>query len=519
MGGETQFGRDYLLHEEIGSGSWAVVYRATSRSGGRPFAAKVLRPELSADRRVRDLFLREELALRDLHHRSIVSVHDFIVESGRMALFMEYVDGPDLRTHLGSRGGTLPAADVTAIGAQLAGALAYAHAHGVVHLDVKPENVLVGHDDEVKLGDFGVAAILLEAETPVGGTDAYAAPELAAGGPPTCAADVYSLGVLLAELATGTRPAGHTAPSGMPPALGEVVGDCLNTDARNRPSARSVAARLRLPDAAPGVSPDPLRTRLRRPGAVPPSAPVPQKPRNRRRTAAIVSGAAALATAIVGLTVNASAGEHPRARPTMTLATTAPTTYDAEPTPIATEPVATEPVATEPVATEAVPAQIPARITYTAHLADDAGTLYIAVREDVAIAYFCDGKRIEAWFAGTAEAGELHLTSKKGGGTITATYDADAARGSVKIGGKTTRFTLPPADGQAGLFRSLTKINGARVKGSWIVLPNGDQVGVVTIDEVPEPAPALDLTTNTATVEGVAVDTTRVDVETGEGFN
>jgi serine/threonine-protein kinase len=88
----------------------------------------------------------------------------------------------------------------------------------------------------------------------------------------------------------------------------------------------------------------------------------------------------------------------------------------------------------------------------------------------------------------------------------------------VSVGGDTTRFTLPPAAGQAGLFKSLTKVNGARVKGSWIVLPDGSQVGVVTVDEVAEPAPALDLTTNTAVVGGVAVDTTRVDVETGDGF-
>ena len=173
-------------------------------------------------------------------------------------------------------------------------------------------------------------------------------------------------------------------------------------------------------------------------------------------------------------------------------------------------------VVTAPMATVtlAAPAR-PARITYAAHLADDAGTLYIAVRDVAAIAYFCDGKRIEAWFKGSAAAGELELTGAKG--KITGTYDARAARGTLTAGA-TRAFTLPPVSGRAGLYKSLAKVNGAQIKGSWIVLADGRQVGVLTAGGVPRPAPSLDTDLGVATVDGVAVDAAEVSVETGAGF-
>ncbi|BEL04230.1 hypothetical protein Q0Z83_024210 [Actinoplanes sichuanensis] len=501
MGGETPFGRDYLLHEKVGSGSWAVVHRATRRAGGPPLAAKVLRPEVAADRRVRELFLGEELALRELDHESIVAVHDLVVEGGRMALLIEFVDGRDLRTHLSAHGGRLPEAQVADIGAQLAGALAYAHTQGVVHLDVKPENVLLTAAGTVKLGDSGVASILREAKPPAGGTAAYAAPELDAGHPPTGAADVWSLGVLLAELVTGARPASHADVAALPPILGGILADCLNLMPRDRPSARRVAAALRAADIPDGRDfvPAAQRTRLRRSGAAPPPPPAASRPHRRRRAVASAAAAAVLAGALAGVAVTASADEPPAPAPTASSA--APSTFTAS--------VAAAPAPVVP--------SIPTRITYAAHLVEDAGTLYLAVRDGTAIAYLCDGERVEAWFAGTADAGELDLTSKKGD-TLSGTYDADAARGSVTVGDDTTEFTLPPAGGRAGLFRSLTRVNGARVKGSWIVLPDGRQVGVVTVDEAAEPAPQLDLTTETAVIGGVAVDTTRIDVESGAGF-
>src|SRR5688572_29701850 len=126
-------GADYLLNAEIGRGALAVVRLATTRQGGPPLAAKLLRPEFAGDRRVRDLFLREEAALRELEHPSIVSIRDLVVDRGRLALLMDYVDGPNLRRHLADAGGRLPAADAASIAAQVAAALAVAHVQGVVH--------------------------------------------------------------------------------------------------------------------------------------------------------------------------------------------------------------------------------------------------------------------------------------------------------------------------------------------------------------------------------------------------
>ena len=166
MAEEQSLGREYVLNEEIGRGAMAIVHRATSRLSGATLAAKVMRPEFATSRRVRDLFLHEEIVLRDLDHESVVGVFDFVVERGQMALLMEHVNGPNLRRHLADRGGSLPLAEAVGIATQLAAALAYTHARGVLHLDIKPENILVvaGSDPTaVKLADFGLAGILHEA--------------------------------------------------------------------------------------------------------------------------------------------------------------------------------------------------------------------------------------------------------------------------------------------------------------------------------------------------------------------
>ncbi|MEV0896096.1 protein kinase [Actinoplanes sp. NPDC049802] len=246
MAGQEPLGREYLLHEEIGRGAVAVVRRATSRHGGAPLAAKLLRPELAGDRRVRELFLREEAALRALGHPSIVRLRDLIVEGGTLAMVMEYVDGPNLRRYLSLRGGRLTPGEVVTVAAQTAAALAAAHEQGVVHLDLKPENILVRRGStppEIRITDFGVAVLLNDADRgAAGGTPGYTAPEIFQGGAPTPAADVWSLGVLLLEMTTG-RATGD--PSSLPGPLGPVARDCLAADPRRRPPARRVAAYLR----------------------------------------------------------------------------------------------------------------------------------------------------------------------------------------------------------------------------------------------------------------------------------
>ncbi|WP_328470163.1 protein kinase [Actinoplanes sp. NBC_00393] len=167
MADQEPLGREYLLHEEIGRGAVAVVRRATSRNGGPPLAAKLLRPEFAADRRIRELFLREEAALSSLDHPNVVGLRDLIVERGTLALIMDFVDGPNLRRHLSHRGGRLDPSEATAITAQAAAALAAAHAQGIVHLDLKPENVLVARGSaapSVRITDFGVAVLLHDAD-------------------------------------------------------------------------------------------------------------------------------------------------------------------------------------------------------------------------------------------------------------------------------------------------------------------------------------------------------------------
>jgi serine/threonine protein kinase, bacterial len=559
---QESLGREYFLHEELGRGAFAVVRRATSRFGGPPLAAKLLRPELAGDRRVRDLFLREEAALRDLEHRGIVSIRDLVVERGQLALLMEFVDGPNLRRHLADRGGRLPARETAAIAAQAAGALAVAHAHGVVHLDLKPENLLLvrGSDPpEVRISDFGVAALLLDADHDVlGGTPGYTAPELLLGGPPTAAADVYSLGVILVELVTGALPAPGAA-AGLPAPLAELAEACLADDPRSRPSARSVAARLRAAvTASPAEAPAPAETpappveraierstvirtpapveqgpplekatvtgraapvenvahggrntRLRR-GAIAP--PPPEPPDNtdlaRRPRGPVIALAAALVAVVVAVLIglNMTAAANDRANRS---------------TVIGVVPTSAAAPATESQAPIALPPTVAVadrtRATFAGHVAGGGGTLAISLRDGVAIAYICDGKRVEAWLKGTARAGRLALTGKQKA-KITGTFDAGRARGSVTVDGKTRAFTLTPVQKPSGLYRTATKVRNAQVVGSWIVLPDGRQVGVLTRAGAAGPAPVLDTRRRITVVDGMTVGASTIDADSGEGF-
>ncbi|MDI6104801.1 serine/threonine-protein kinase [Actinoplanes sp. NEAU-A12] len=260
MAGEEALGQDYVLHEIIGQGASGVVRRATHRDGGSPLAAKVFCPELAADRRIRTRFLEEEAVLRTLRHDAIVAVHDLILDRGRLALLMEYVDGPDLRRYLADQGGTLPPVDACAITADLAAGLAAAHAQGIVHMDLKPENILVDPHTQppsVKISDFGVAVWLVDAgwtSTSIGGTAGYLAPDIRDGGPVTAAADMFALGVCLVEMLTGTRPEGTEAPcvADVPDPLRALVRRFLAGDPRDRPTARAAGPLLR--EALPALA-------------------------------------------------------------------------------------------------------------------------------------------------------------------------------------------------------------------------------------------------------------------------
>ena len=198
----------YELHEQLGSGGMGVVYRARDRRLGRDVALKRMPENLKDHPRAVELFLREARAAAALNHANIVTVYDVDVESGVYFLTMELLRGSTLSALLRARGKLL-ALDAIRLGLQVCSGLAYAHAHKIVHRDVKSSNLFLTEERVVKIMDFGLAKMLEEvrrATTVVGGTPYYMAPEQAAGDAVDARADLYAFGVTLFELVSGARP-------------------------------------------------------------------------------------------------------------------------------------------------------------------------------------------------------------------------------------------------------------------------------------------------------------------------
>ena len=210
---QRQLGR-YRILEKIAAGGMGVVYRARDQHLERDVALKVLAPGLIADANARRRFRREALALSQLNHPNIAAVHDFDTVDDTDFLVMEWVPEPTLAAQLA--GGPLPEARVLGLATGIAAGLAAAHARGIIHCDLKPENLVATADGGVKILDFGIARLLQPAPgvtqmtatnaVAASGTLAYMAPEVVAGQPPDERSDVYGLGVVLYELATGVRP-------------------------------------------------------------------------------------------------------------------------------------------------------------------------------------------------------------------------------------------------------------------------------------------------------------------------
>src|SRR5438105_7149311 len=210
------FNARYEIKQQVARGGMAEVFLARDLLLDRPVALKVLFPEFAADRSFVERFRREARSAAALNHPNIVSVYDTGEENGTYYIVMEYVEGRTLRDIIRSDGPLLPqrAAD---IGADIAGALAFAHRHGVVHRDVKPGNVLIDRAGRVKVTDFGIARAgdMQENLTQTGavmGTATYFSPEQAQGGAIDPRSDVYSLGVVLYEMATGRPPFSGDSP-------------------------------------------------------------------------------------------------------------------------------------------------------------------------------------------------------------------------------------------------------------------------------------------------------------------
>lgn len=199
----------YDVQQEIAQGAMGIVYKALDLKLNRMVALKVVHPYLTNDTSFLQRFLREARAMARLQHDNIVTIYSVEQDQGTQFMVMEYFPGTNLHGRMQPNIG-LPVAQALSITHQIAKALSYAHAHGIIHRDVKPANVLVGHNDHVKLTDFGIAAALDEAPlTTAGqliGTLLYMSPEQAKDAGLDGRSDLYSLGLMLYEMLTGTHP-------------------------------------------------------------------------------------------------------------------------------------------------------------------------------------------------------------------------------------------------------------------------------------------------------------------------
>lgn len=206
--GATLDGR-YLVGNVIASGGMSTVYRGIDRRLDRPVAIKVMDARYAGDQQFLHRFQLEARAVARLSHPSLVAVYDQGVDLRRPFLVMELVEGGTLRELLNERGPMPPHAAAAVLRPLLAG-LSVAHNAGLIHRDVKPENVLISHDGEVKLADFGLVRAVAQAgvtsTSVILGTPAYLSPEQVSNGDADPRSDVYALGILAFELLTGRTP-------------------------------------------------------------------------------------------------------------------------------------------------------------------------------------------------------------------------------------------------------------------------------------------------------------------------
>jgi len=260
----------YELVRPLGHGAMAVVDLARDVELERFVALKRLAENLARDEDLRRRFLREARLAARLAHPNVVRVFDVGEDDGRPFMAMEYVEGKTL-AELVVRRGSLPPSEVATLGVQACAALSAAHAAGLVHRDVKPQNLLLGTDGVLRLGDFGIAVARegtqLTLAGTVLGTAGYLAPEQARGEQVTAAADIYAVGAVLYELLAGEPPrttvsladlgAEHRSspdvarrvPSA-PAELAAIVSACLEFEPEDRPPSAAALARRLAPLAS-----------------------------------------------------------------------------------------------------------------------------------------------------------------------------------------------------------------------------------------------------------------------------
>jgi serine/threonine-protein kinase len=212
----------YEMQQRIGRGGMADVYLARDILLDRLVAIKVLFPEFATDPAFVERFRREAQSAGNLNHPNIVSVYDWGRSNNTYFMAMEYVPGRTLAEALADVG-QINATKAAEVGIEVAAALSFAHRNNVVHRDIKPGNILIGSNGQLKVADFGIARALGSAAdsnlTQVGavmGTAAYLSPEQAQGGQPDPRSDLYSLGIVLYEMVAGHPPFSATIPCLLP---------------------------------------------------------------------------------------------------------------------------------------------------------------------------------------------------------------------------------------------------------------------------------------------------------------
>jgi serine/threonine protein kinase len=336
----------YEVLEVVGAGGMSTVYKAHDQLLERNVALKVLHARFGDDAEYVERFRREARAVAQLSHPNIVTVIDRGEADGHQFIVFEFVDGENLK-ELVDRTGPLPVQRAVELGSAIAEGLSFAHEHGIIHRDVKPQNVLLNGDGEAKVTDFGIARSLdvdhgVTQTGTVLGTSNYLSPEQATGQQVTPATDVYSLGVVLYELLTGEVPfpgenfvavaikhRDEPVPdilarrADVPPRLAAAIERALEKDPANRfPTMRDFASELRRCLSETG-SWDSAAT------FIAPAAPLPapdhrsSPPRRARRPrwALYVLAALLVAAAITGGVLALTGSKKPTAAPSAGAAT------------------------------------------------------------------------------------------------------------------------------------------------------------------------------------------------------